>query len=189
MKITIDTDILNKENISLGEFLVLLMAFYGINYKEINEEVVSKGLISNNLFKDGSNILSNNTRNFVSRLIVESSNEVKSSSIDFYSLAYKMQNLFPDGCKEGTSYPWKSDINDVAFKLMLLVYRFNFKFTEKEALDATEKYIKCFNESNKYMQLLKYFVLKTHKCKNKEEDFTSLLMTMIENNRNNEVSN
>lgn len=189
MKITIDTDVLNKENISLGEFLILLMAFYGINYKEINEEVISKGLISNNLFKDGSNILSNNTRNFVSRLIVESSNEVKSSSIDFYSLAYKMQNLFPDGCKEGTSYPWKSDINDVAFKLMLLVYRFNFKFTEKEALDATEKYIKCFNESNKYMQLLKYFVLKTRKCKNKEEDFTSLFMTMIENNRNNEVSN
>lgn len=192
MKITIDTDVLNKENISLGEFLVLLMAFYGINYKEINEKVVSKGLISSNLFKDGSDILSNNTRNFVSRLIVESSNEVKSSSIDFYSLAHKMQNLFPDGCKEGTSYPWKSDINDVAFKLMLLVYRFNFKFTEKEALDATEKYIKCFNESNKYMQLLKYFVLKTHKYKNKEEDFTSLFMTMIENNRNNrnnEVSN
>ena len=39
------------------------------------------------------------------------------------------------------------------------------------------------------MQLLKYFVLKTHKYKNKEEDFTSLFMTMIENNRNNEVSN
>ena len=57
MKITIDTDILNKENISLGEFLVLLMAFYGINYKEINEEVVSKGLISNNLFKDGSSAM------------------------------------------------------------------------------------------------------------------------------------
>lgn len=189
MKITIDTDVLNKENISLGEFLVLLMAFYGINYKEINEKIVSKGLISSNLFEDGSNVLSNNTRNFVSRLIVESSNEIKSSSIDFYSLAYKMQSLFPDGCKEGTSYPWKSDINDVAFRLMLLVYRFNFKFTEKEALDATEKYIKCFNESNKYMQLLKYFVFKTRKYKNKEEDFTSLFMTMIENNRNNEVSN
>ena len=72
MKITIDTDILNKENISLGEFLVLLMAFYGINYKEINKEVVSKGLISNNLFKDGSNILSNNTRNFVSLCKVSS---------------------------------------------------------------------------------------------------------------------
>lgn len=182
-------DVLNKENISLGEFLVLLMAFYDINYKEAKDEVISKKLLSDNLFKDGPNILSDNTKNFISRLIVESSNEVKSSNIDFYSLAHKMQSLFPEGCKEGTSYPWKSDVNDVAFKLMLLVYKFGFKFTEEEALNATEKYIECFKESRKYMQLLKYFVLKTRKYKNKEEDFISLFMTIVENNRNNEVSN
>ena len=34
MKITIDTDVLHKENFSFGDFLVLLIGYYDISYQK-----------------------------------------------------------------------------------------------------------------------------------------------------------
>ena len=188
MRITIDTDILKKEGIGLDEFLMLLMAFLDFNYKKTLNKLKLSHLLAPNLFEIGKLTFSDNTRKQVSRILVSSSPKVMSSGIHFYDLAKKMRDLFPDGCKEGTSYPWKSDVDDVAFNLMLLFCKYDFNFTEQEALDATKKYLDCFKESKKYMQLLKYFILKTHKPKDDNDDrgFTSMFMTMIENNRNNE---
>lgn len=188
MKITIDTDILKKEGIDLDGFLMLLMAFLDFNYKKTLLKLRVSHLVAPDVFEMGKFTLSDNTRKQVSRILVSSSPKVMSSGIHFYDLAKKMRDLFPDGCKEGTSYPWKSDVDDVAFNLMLLFCKYDFNFTEQEALDATKKYLDCFKESKKYMQLLKYFILKTHKPKDDNDDrgFTSMFMTMIENNRNNE---
>ena len=63
-----------------------------------------------------------------------------------------------------------------------MVAKHHFTFTEKEAIDATKEYVNSYEHSDKYLQLLKYFILKTVK-EGSDTDISSLFMTIIENNR------
>lgn len=183
MRITIDTKVLDKEGISLGEYLMLLMSFYGINYKDAFYKAVRHELLSPDVFEEGSSVLSDNVASKVVRILMASDDVVQTSNIDYKDLAQKLQDIFPSGCKEGTSYPWKSSVDTVALKLMTLVFNHHFTFTEKEAIEATKMYVAAFNGDRKRMQLLKYFILKTYKDDAGEKDISSPFMTIIENIR------
>ena len=87
MKLTIDTNILDKENISLGEYFILLMAFYQINYKDAISKVISKKLLTPDMFNDGNFILSDNVANCIIRILMEADIRVKETGINYYSLA------------------------------------------------------------------------------------------------------
>jgi len=65
MKITIDTEILQRNNLSPGEFLVMLFGYCDVKYKENFDKLVEKNLISKNLFDQDSMVLSNNTRDLI----------------------------------------------------------------------------------------------------------------------------
>ena len=62
MKITIDTEILQRSNLSLGEFLVMLFGYCSVKYKENFDKLIEKGIINKDLFDKDSMILSNNTK-------------------------------------------------------------------------------------------------------------------------------
>ena len=93
-------------------------------------------------------------------------------------LADKLRELYPKGRKEGTSYLWRDSHAKIANKLRTLVKKYNFKFTDEQAINATKKYIESFNGNYSYMQLLKYFILKKDKDTGEEN---SQLMSYIEN--------
>lgn len=180
MKIFIDTDVLRRHHLTLSEFLVLLMGYHSLNIVDSIRHLIKENIVQPNLFDDTSIILSNNTKDLVSRIIVESNPKVMASNIDFLSLAAKLQSLYPEGCKPGTSYSWRDSTSVIAYKLMTLVAQFDFSFTEQEAVDAVREYVSTFTDTQ-HMQLLKYFILKatnTNDC-----GFTSNFMTIIENNR------
>lgn len=179
MKITINTEILKRENLTLGEFLTLLMALYHIEYEICKDKLVDAGLVSFNIFDDTSLVLSNNTKNLVARLLIESDDKVVNSNIDFDKLAAKLCSIYPSGVKPGTTYEWSGDPSVVALKLKTLVAKHNFTFTEEEAIKATEEYVTSFGNDKEHMQLLKYFILKT----SKDGNISSMFMTIIENNR------
>lgn len=179
MKITIDTEILQRSNLSLGEFLVMLFGYCNVKYKENFDKLVEKNIISKNLFDKDSMVLSNNTRNLVTSILRKSDNRVKESTIDFTELAKKLQDIFPQGCRSSTTYSWRDKTETIAQKLRALVVIHHFSFTEEEAIRATKEYVDSFNEDKEKMQLLKYFILKTHSDKN----IDSMFMTIIENNR------
>ena len=179
MKITIDTEILQRNNLSLGEFLVMLFGYCNVKYKENFDKLVEKNIISKNLFDKDSMVLSNNTRNLVTSILLKSDNRVEESTIDFTELAKKLQDIFPQGYRSGTTYSWRDKTETIAQKLRALVVIHHFSFTEEEALRATKEYVDSFNEDKEKMQLLKYFILKTHSDKN----IDSMFMTIIENNR------
>lgn len=93
-------------------------------------------------------------------------------------LADKLRELYPKGRKEGTSYLWRDSHAKIANKLRTLVKKYNFKFTDEQAINATKRYIESFNGNYSYMQLLKYFILKKDKDSGEEN---SQLMSYIEN--------
>lgn len=179
MKITIDTEVLQGNNITFGEFLVMLMGYYDTTYKDNFDKLIEKGIINRNLFDKDAMVLSNNTRNLVTSILLKSDNRVKESAIDFTELAKKLQDIFPQGCRSGTTYSWRDKTETIAQKLRALVVVHHFSFTEKEAIKATKEYVDSFGEDKEKMQLLKYFILRTHN----DKDIDSMFMTIIENNR------
>ena len=182
MKLTIDTDVLKKYNLTLGEFLVLLMSYKGVSYSRSCQLLKEKSLIQPDLFDDTNIILSNNTKNLIARIMTESNNRVVESKIDFDKLALELMELYPSGNKPGTTYPWRGTQEEIAQKLRTLVATYNFTFTEEEAVNAVKEYVESFNKV-KYMHLLKYFILKTNNDGQGHREIDSLFMTIIENNR------
>lgn len=187
MKITINTDVLNRHNLSLGEFLAMLMAYLDIDYTLVYNKLIDKKLAEKNLYSEKGLILSDNVKNLIARILIESDDKLLNCGIeDFEALAEKLQNIFPDNNKPGTSYPWRGKITEIAQKLRILVVKFDFQFTEEEAVNATKEYVDSFKkEDYKHMKLLKYFIFKVRK----DTDFNSDFMTIIENNRNDEDNN
>lgn len=183
MKITINTDVLHEENLSLGDFLALLIGFYDLDYKDSFYRMIETELAAPNVFHEDSLILSDNTKNLVARLLMASADKAKNSGIDFNSLAKKLQSIYPSGLKPGTTYSWKDTEAIIAFKLMTLFVKYDFAFTEEEAIKATEEYVNSFKDQQDRMMLLKYFILKTTKSDDGLNNVNSMFMTIIENNR------
>lgn len=183
MKITIDTEVLHKEGMSLGEFLTLLIGYYDVSYKKSYDKLIEDAVVSPNLFAKDEMVLSDNARNLVTKILLESDDKVKDSKIDFTSLAEKLQEIFPQGCRTGTTYSWRDKTEVIAQKLRALVVVHHFSFTEEEAIKATKEYVDSMSNDLERMMLLKYFILKTRKQDDGSVDIDSMFMTIIENNR------
>lgn len=182
MKITIDTDIIEKYGLSFGEFLVLLVNYYGENYEDTCQSLIDKHVADINLTKHSSLIMSDYTKETINKILVESDEKVTQSEIDFNTLARKLQDIYPKGKKPGKTYDWRGDIEDIVFMLKILVARYDFSFTEEEAIKATTEYVNTFKDQQlKHMHTLRNFILYTSRNNGME----SIFMTIIENNRDN----
>lgn len=183
MKISINTNVLKKYNLSLGEFLVLLMGHYGESYISSYDSLVEKGLAGKNLFKEFTPVLSDNTKNLIAKVLMESDDRAINSGIDFESLARTLQQVYPDGIKPGKTYSWRGNIEEIAQKLRVLVVKYNFLFTEEEAIRATQEYVDSFKEPYQYMHTLRNFLLYTTKDSQGHYEMESIFMNVIEENR------
>ena len=183
MKITINTDILKRHGLSLGEFLVLLISHYGESYTDAYDSLVNKGLADKNLFKEFNPVLSDNTKNLVARILLESDEKVINCGIDIDALAEKLQQVYPNGIKAGKTYLWRGDKDEIAQKLRILIAKYDFQFTEEEAIAATKEYVESFHSPYQYMHTLKNFLLFTKKLAQGHYEMESQFMTIIENNR------
>lgn len=181
MRITIDTDILSRNNISLGEFLVLLLGYNNCNFNECFGSLIDKQLADIDRFTMGGIILSGNSKDLVTRLLTEADERLNKSPVkNFYTLAAKLRNIYPDSNKAGTTYPWRGTLEEIAQKLMVLVTVHGFIYTENEAIKATKEYVGSSKGDRSHMKLLKYFLLRT---KRESQEIESDFMTIIENNR------
>lgn len=183
MKLSINTDVLKKYNLSLGEFLVLLISHYGESYTSSYDSLVEKGIAGKNLFKEFTPILSDNTKNLIAKILMESDERAINSGIDFESLAKQLQAVYPEGRKAGKSYLWRGDTEEIAQKLRVLVVKYDFQFTEQEAVEATIKYVDSFKAPYQYMHTLRNFLLFTTKDEQGHYEMESMFMTIIENSR------
>ena len=185
MDFCINKEILAKSGISVDMAFYLASIYFDRPYTYDTFDLASKqGLITyNHLDRYNLPIQPKLTREGVE--LVESiflNSEFKGDKgIDtdrYDELADKLRELYPKGRKEGTSYLWRDSHAKIANKLRTLVKKYNFKFTDEQAISATKRYIESFNGNYSYMQLLKYFILKKDKDTGEEN---SQLMSYIEN--------
>ena len=185
MDFHINKETLAKSGISVDMAFYLASIYFDKPYTYDTFDIASKqGLITyNHLDRYNLPIQPKLTREGVE--LVESiflnsefkgNNGVDSDRYD--ELADKLRELYPKGRKEGTSYLWRDSHAKIANKLRTLVKKYNFKFTDEQAINATKRYIESFNGNYSYMQLLKYFILKKDKDTGEEN---SQLMSYIEN--------
>ena len=183
MKITIDSNVLKKYDLSVEQFIILLASYYNSDYTKIQKELEQKGLAERNLFNDFPPVISDNTKNLIAKIIIESDNRIQNCPIkDFDKLASTLQSYYPKGNKAGKTYSWRGDTDTIAQKLKVLVVKYNFIFTEKEAIDAVKEYVTSFQPPYTFMHTLKNFLLYTKK-ENGEFEMESIFMSIIENNR------
>ena len=79
----------------------------------------------------------------------------------FDELAEKLRELWPPGEKDG-KYPWRDSVSNLSRRLEILWNErgLGIKYTIEQCLVAARKYLVQFEDNVKYMQTLKYFIMK-----------------------------
>ena len=176
MNITIDEKVLDKYNLTLNEFLVLYLCSQEVDIESTIQDLIDSGIVDRDLYNKTSAVVSNNTKELIAAIIIDSDKAVVNKDEEFMALAEKMREIYPAGKKPGTTYMWRDSVPIIARKLKTLVSKFGVSFTEDEALEATRKYVDSFVNDTKFMQLLKYFILKTDKATGEiRSDFLAIL--------------
>lgn len=181
MKWTINSEILEKYNLSLDEFALLLFLTKNKDIKESINSLANKGYVivpSNN---PNHYIVGLSTVKIIQDILLDSDEFIENNKNRFNVLADKLREIFPKGNKTGTNYNWRGSTAEIARKLKNLVVKYNCKFTDEEAIEATKAYIASFNGDYRYMKLLKYFLLKTPINNNGDVEIESDFMTYLEN--------
>ena len=181
MKLTIDQTILNKNNLTLEEFLVLFLSAREVDIGVISQSLVAKGLADKDLFSSGKLVISDKVKDLVSTISIESDKNVIDKDSEFTELATELREIYPAGRKDGTTYMWRGTTAEVAKKLKTLVVKYGYTINREDVLKATKEYVNYFNGNYRYMQLLKYFILKSVKDADGNVDIKSELMSLIEN--------
>ena len=181
MKLTIDQTILDKNNLTIEEFLVLFLSAREVDIGVISQSLVAKGLADKDLFSSGKLVISDKVKDLVSTISIESDKNVIDKDSEFTELATELREIYPAGRKDGTTYMWRGTTAEVAKKLKTLVVKYGYTINREDVLKATKEYVNSFNGNYRYMQLLKYFILKSVKDADGNVDIKSELMSLIEN--------
>ena len=181
MKLTIDQTILDKNNLTIEEFLVLFLSAREVDIGVISQSLVAKGLADKDLFSSGKLVISDKVKNLISTISIDSDKNVIDKDSEFTELATELREIYPAGRKDGTTYMWRGTTAEVAKKLKTLVVKYGYTINREDVLKATKEYVNSFNGNYRYMQLLKYFILKSVKDADGNVDIKSELMSLIEN--------
>lgn len=179
MNISINEEVLSKWNLNIKEFLFLLFNVKDGDIQECISSLVSKGWVDKNLYDSTKVVISNNRKEDITTILVDS--EKTETKFEFEELANKLREVFPKGKKPGTTYMWRDTTAVIAKKLKILVTKYNCKFTEEQAIKATQAYVNSFGGNYKYMQLLKYFILKTPTNASGDVELRSDFMSYVDN--------
>jgi len=181
MNLVINEAILEQYNMTIEEYFVLYIAAKDMDIGKIQQSVIAKGFANKDLFYDNKLILSNEVKKLLEDIIIDST-DTKDISEEFYiDLAKQLKELYPRGRKAGTNYMWRGTTVEIAKKLKTLVVKYGYTLNKEEVLKATKDYISSFNGNYRYMQLLKYFILKSIRDADGNIEVKSELMSLIEN--------
>ena len=181
MKLTIDQTILENNNLTLEEFLVLFLSAREVDIGDISQSLVAKGFADKDLFSSGKLVISDKVKDLISTISIDSDKNVIDKDSEFTELATELREIYPAGRKDGTTYMWRGTTAEVAKKLKTLVVKYGFVINKESVIKATKEYVNSFNGNYRYMQLLKYFILKSVKDADGNVDIKSELMSLIEN--------
>lgn len=173
----------HKNNVSIGEALLLLSIHNNADLDVAQKELIRKGYITaamNNLFQQIGWRLTNKGTEVIDSVIVDSDKKSKSDE-KLIQLATRLKEIFPKGKKDGTNYYWAEGVALIVRRLKLFFKKYGNTYTDEQIIQATSKYVEGFNGNYTYMRLLKYFIFKEKVGATGEVEGDSELISYIEN--------
>lgn len=183
MKLTIDSAVIDKYNMTVQEFLTLMLVIHRVNLNEAKKALISKGYVISAIdFDSGTDFertkLGVDTYN---NIILESSPQNMATEERLKNLATKLKEIYPKGKKDGTWY-WADGVAVIARRLQIFFHKYDKKMelTDEQIIKATQKYVdEMIGKPD--MRLLKYFIFKEAISKGGDVEPTSDLLSYIEN--------
>lgn len=192
MKLCFDVKECEKEKIPVDTALYIASLYLGkLISSNTFQDVCAKGLVEFDGFdlrREPINArLTQTGIDVIETIFLNSEFKLPNSEEDrFDRLAEKLQELFPKGKKPGTAHMWRDSKAIIAKRLKAVVKKYNAKFTDEQAVEATRKYVESFNGDYQYMQVLRYFISKKNLTTGEE---SSQFLSYIENAGQEDVNN
>ena len=177
MRIVIDDRVLKKYNVGLDEVLVLMEIFRSSNLDKITTSLVSQQLLTLN---NNNKIITEQGKDLLDKILTESE-DPEDANDPLIHLATVLKSYFPKGKKPGTNYYWAEAVPLIVKRLKLFFAKYGENYTHEEIITATKRYIDSFNGDYRYMKLLKYFIFRDRDRFSGEADYSSELLTYLEN--------
>ena len=190
-----------KNNISIGEALLILAIHNKANLELAQEGLIEKGYITadrDDLFQQIGWRVTRKGAEIIDSVIMDSDKKQESGA-RLISMATKLKEVFPKGKKYGTNYYWAEGVALIERRLKLFFKKYGTSlkelfpdegilekdewdcFIETKIIEAANSYVSSFNGNYKYMKLLKYFIFKEKTGANGEIEGESELISYIEN--------
>ena len=183
MTISLNKEACSSNGITLGEALLMLAIANKADLKEAEQALIKKGYITadrDDLFQQIGWRLTNKGTEIIDSVVLDSDKHQEPKD-RLNSLATKLKEIFPKGKKDGTNYYWAEGVALIVRRLKLFFKKYGNDFTDKQIIQATEKYVQGFNGNYQYMRLLKYFIFKEKVGAGGEVEGDSELISYIEN--------
>lgn len=181
MKVTIDSNVAEKNNLTLQEVLVLLLNIQNSAYTEIKQSLIDKGIADQSARNIDKLVVSDNTKNLVSNILITSESTEENPDEIYEDIADAIRQVYPSGRKSGTTYSWRGSKMEITHRLKVLHVKYGLNIDKDKLVDITRRYVESFNGNYTYMPLLKYFLIKYDKTTIGDVDLKSPLMTIIDN--------
>lgn len=183
MIITLNEDVINNNHSNLSEIIYLMLLYNNVSIPEIADNLMAKGYISL-IYKNSENelptyVINNSGSTFLENIILDS--EKYNGEGPLKQLAIKLKEIFPKGKKPGTNCYWSEGVQLIIRRLKLFFKKYGDSFSNKDIINAAEKYVKSFNGNYTYMKVLKYFIFKEKVNAVGEVEGESDLISYIEN--------
>lgn len=184
-KISLNSEIFDKYNISIGEILYLLVISNNINLIDSEKILVDKGYIGNDIFNKY--FITNQGKEILNNVILDSDNNIPSDK-ELLNLCDRLKKLYPVGKKLGTNQYWTESNLLISKRLRTFFKKYGLRDFE-QIYKATETYINSFNSDYSMMRILKYFIFKEKANGVGDIESTSDLLNILENGINSEENN
>lgn len=160
MTITIDEEVCKNWGLTMPEVLALTLVKTGVDVPVLFAGLEDKKALVKDMFNKYLVTLGYDEK--VASVLLDSDKD-RQPQDRIESLAAKMMELFPNGKKQGTSQYYRGNRKDITLRLKKFFKLYGNRFTDKQILEATDKYVKAFNGNYSYMRVLKYFIWKDEK--------------------------
>lgn len=175
MNIQFDEKVLKEYNLSFSQIIFLLYHSILIEREEI-DDLINRGLIGNSYIagiKQENKFFSiPKTAELIDEIILKS-NTNKSEKDRLFTLAYQLQQIFPEG-KKGNWF-WRGSSAEIRNKLFSFFKKFG-EYSDEDIIEATKRYVDSYKHDRTFMHILKYFIWKRVDGEDKSE-----LASWIEN--------
>lgn len=177
MKTIIDKETIEKNGLSLDEFILIMLVGNEIDIEGAEVSLKLKGLIIDDKDAKYGVVLTRKACRLYEDIVMEASNMLD-EPIKYEKLAEKLIDIYPKGMKDST-YQWADGPLLVARRLQMFELKYG-KYKDEDIINATQKYVDIMFGKPE-MRLLKYFIFKEKPNGMGENESSSDLYTMIVN--------